>query len=328
MNAALASTSARHASPVTTVTDASPLVAGRPVRGSMRWCSAVPVALPGPTQPGARGDRTLREREHPGRAGVEGVVDRDDPAVGLGGCTERAEVAAEVDEHAARAAVDELTGDEVGGVALADASEVERDAGRQRDGAQTRVELDGGAAGGGRRIAGRTRALGGRRRRSHGRNRRRPPRAGRSGRSGRRCSLHARTARSTSANVSGRRCTGAPAAAFSAQSSLVGRNRLHFSSSRSIASAASAPDVGWTVEHEHGDVGAHRAERRRNGCRRSSLHPVHHSTVVTVYPASSCAWQPWTSGRTRFTCSSPTSTPTAISTPWCARRRCCASATS
>ena len=60
--------------------------------------------------------------------------------------------------------------------------------------------------------------------------------------------------------------TRTPAAAFSAQSSLVGRNRLHFSSSRSIASAASAPAVGWAVEHEHGDVGAHRAElRRRHG---------------------------------------------------------------
>ena len=42
MNAALASTSARHASPATTVTDASPLAAGRPVRGIDEMVEGVP----------------------------------------------------------------------------------------------------------------------------------------------------------------------------------------------------------------------------------------------------------------------------------------------
>ncbi len=41
-NAALASTSACHACPVTTVTPASPLAAGSPVAGSMRWWRGVP----------------------------------------------------------------------------------------------------------------------------------------------------------------------------------------------------------------------------------------------------------------------------------------------
>ena len=73
--------------------------------------------------------------------------------MGFGRGTERAEVAAEIDERAASAVRDELGGDEVGGVALADPAEVERDAGRERDRAQARVELDGGASRGRCRVA-------------------------------------------------------------------------------------------------------------------------------------------------------------------------------
>ena len=135
-NAALASTSARHASPATTVTDASPLRrrASGPRIDEVVQRRAVAAATRDAAGCSSR-SRPRASASMPGRAGVERVVDRDHPAVRFGRVTERAEVAAEVDEHAARAGVDELARDEVGGVALADAAEVERDAGGQRDGA-------------------------------------------------------------------------------------------------------------------------------------------------------------------------------------------------
>ena len=61
-NAALASTSARQASPATTVTDASPLAAGLPVRGIDQMVERFAVVLRGVPQPGARRDRTLAQR--------------------------------------------------------------------------------------------------------------------------------------------------------------------------------------------------------------------------------------------------------------------------
>ena len=80
-NAALASTSARHASPAITVTDANPDSAGAPVRGSMRWCSGAAAALP---RGGAAGcwwrSAPAASESSAGAAGAERVVDRDHPA--------------------------------------------------------------------------------------------------------------------------------------------------------------------------------------------------------------------------------------------------------
>ena len=81
-NAALANTSARHASPATTVTDASPDSAGAPVRGSMRWCSVDVAPRPRPAAAGCWWrPRPRRSASSPVRAGAERVVDVDDPAV-------------------------------------------------------------------------------------------------------------------------------------------------------------------------------------------------------------------------------------------------------
>ena len=90
----------------------------------------------------ARRDRTGRDREHAGCAGSERILHLDNPAVRRGRVTERAQVAAEVHEHTARALADELPRDEIGGVTLTDAAEVEPDVGRQPHRAHDSVEHD------------------------------------------------------------------------------------------------------------------------------------------------------------------------------------------
>ena len=232
-----------------------------------------------PSRSQARRKRVLvaiapsRSGEHPGAPRGERVVDRDHPAVGFRRGTDRAEVAAEIDERAASAdAAISSGGDEVGGVTLPDPAEVERDAGRERDREQACVELDRGASRSrcGCDIGSGPRTFASPPRRSRGRIRRRPPPAGRWGRSARRCpSTRAPRARPVRTARPRRPPARRPRrSARRARSS--GRKRLHCCSSRSIVGGGVRAGVGRTVEDEHGHVGAHGAEP---GC--SRLPSVH-----------------------------------------------------
>src|SRR5436190_1750425 len=129
-----------------------PAVHGQSRAGVDEVVERAAVALPRAAQSRARRDRAGSQREHAGHARFHRVVDGHDPAMRLGRVAPRAEVAAEVDEDAADAEFDQLPGHEVGGVALADATEVERHTGGPCHRAHDRVEHDPGAS---RRGAGR-----------------------------------------------------------------------------------------------------------------------------------------------------------------------------
>ena len=208
-NAALASTSARHASPATTVTDARPESAGSPVRGSMRWCSARSPRVH------ARRSRVLvaiapsREREQPGAPGGERVVDLDHPAVRRRRVAARPEVAAQVHQHAAHArqrrprAARADTSSAAAPLPMPPRSSATPGGSRTAD-TRCRARRRRSPARRARRRVGVGRRRRGRPRRSRGRSPRPRARRAPSGRSDRRCRATRRPRARSSANVLGR----------------------------------------------------------------------------------------------------------------------------
>ena len=211
----------------------------------MRWCSVDLAPRPRPPQRRAGGDRALAEGEQPGASGGERIVDARPPSRAAAGVPPGAQVAAEVHQHAAHTpypGAEQLGRDDVGRVPLADAAEVERDAGREPHRGHDGVELHARRSQGPRaqaRSPARPRAAPPRR--SRGRSPRLRGRRAPSGRSDRRSSRHASTARAIRAKVSADTTTGAPPASLSRHSSLVGRKRDHRASRASRAVAASSP---------------------------------------------------------------------------------------
>ena len=347
--AALASTSARHASPATTVTDASPdsrgragarideVVQRRPRPASTPAAARVLVAIApsakasSPVRPVASGSSTL-----------------DHPAVRLRRVPARAQVAAEV--HAARRAhpgsrrraARSTTGSAAYPLPMPPRSSATPAGNRTADttaSSSTPVA----ARDRGRRL-GHRRARASRRRRSRGRS---PPLRGRrapSGRSDRRSHRHASTARVDQREGVGRhhdrRAAGVVEPAQLAGGPEAGPPRFARlqGGGRQLAELGHRGGVG--PDRQHLDVGAHRPKPRR-WCEHAS---VHGETVREARCAGRgardrptprppvawgrCASPPWTSGRTPSTSWSPTCTPTGTSTRWSRRRRCSASATS
>ena len=131
--AAFARISAHQASDESTVTEARPDHDGAPVAGSMRWCCGWPPRRPLALRAGARADRATREAREPERSECERILELDDPTLRARRLPHDPGVAADVDEDAVGARVEQCLRDEVGGEALADATEVDGDAAREPD---------------------------------------------------------------------------------------------------------------------------------------------------------------------------------------------------
>ena len=160
--------------------------------GSMMWCTSAPAARPRPDPARARHERRVGNGMHErGAARVERILHGNAPGA-VGRLAAGAHVAAEAHEHAPRAAVDQARGDEVGRETLADAAEIDANAGGKRTRARgIDVDLDpreARRAASGRTVTSPSR-LAGRRPRTSGRN---PPARARresSGRTARSCTV-------------------------------------------------------------------------------------------------------------------------------------------
>src|SRR5581483_6212321 len=117
---------------------------GTAARGVDDVVHGLAVAGPRPLEAGAGDDGAVGHGNLEQLAvGLERVFDRHPPAFGPGGRAHAAHVAAQAHAGAGRAPRENFGGDQVGGVALADAAQVERHAGRKGDGPDAGGQVDG-----------------------------------------------------------------------------------------------------------------------------------------------------------------------------------------